>query len=125
MAPQDVSPMVVSRIQEQVGVAARRLERLSNDVRDSAKGIERSGRDEQRFTERFDRELSSFRGEMESFKDDVESFRRGVGKVASRFKSLVEGENLSALESRVDGLGVERFISRREFDRLLEERFRP
>lgn len=119
------SDAIVARIQEQVGVAARRLERLDGDVRDSSKGIGRAGRDESRFVERFEQDLSSFRAEVSSFRDALESFRREVGKVASRFKSLVEKENLSAVEERVDGLQVERFMSRSEFYRLLEERFRP
>ncbi|MBW2983472.1 hypothetical protein KY327_04165, partial [Candidatus Woesearchaeota archaeon] len=65
------------------------------------------------------------RAEVSSFRDDIESFRREVGKVASRFKSLVENENLSAVEQRLDDLPVERFMPRQEFLRLLDERFRP
>ena len=114
---------VVARIEEQVRVASQRLDRLSGDVRDSAKGIERAGRDEKRFTERFEQDLASFREDVDAFKDSLESFRREVGKVASRFKSLVEKENLSAAEERVDKLPLERFISRREFFELLRERF--
>ncbi|MFP4523880.1 MAG: hypothetical protein ACLFO2_00995 [Candidatus Woesearchaeota archaeon] len=121
----DPSDAIIARIQEQVGVAARRLERLDGDVRDSSRGIGRSGRDESRFVERFEQDLVSFRAEVSSFADELESFRREVAKVASRFKSLVENENLSAVEQRLDDLPVERFMPRQEFLRLLEGRFRP
>lgn len=112
-----------AQLSSQVARSTRRLMRLEANVTEAEVNVKRSSLDQDDSYTALGREFSLVGDELERLRESIVSFTKMSGKVMLHFRELVKNNQFVEVERRLDEWPLESFMTRKEFLRLLEQKF--